>query len=92
MRAQKAFIRWGIVLAGIVLGQVILYGPSLLGYKVLLPLDLLAEPDVYLPQTADARKIEQQNRGLTDWVYVYEPSRLFAVSELSAGRFPAWAP
>ena len=38
---------WGgiaIAVLGIVVGQAILYGPSLIGKKILLPLDLLAVP------------------------------------------------
>ena len=39
-------------MAGIVLGQVILYGPSLAGRKVLLPVDYLPAPDVYTAPVA----------------------------------------
>jgi hypothetical protein len=46
-----------IVGAGIVLGQAILYGPSLIGEKVLLPLDLLARPGFYIPPTPETAKI-----------------------------------
>jgi len=38
-----------VVVLGILLGQLALYGPSLLGVKILLPLDLLALPHTYLP-------------------------------------------
>ena len=38
-----------MVVLGIFLGQLALYGPSLLGLEVLLPLDLLALPNTYLP-------------------------------------------
>ncbi len=81
-----------LVLAGIVLGQIVLYAPSLLGLKVLLPLDTLAQPNVYIPRTPGGQIVEEKDRGLTDWIYVYEPSRRFAVSEFRAGRLPAWAP
>ena len=41
--------KWGrllVVLLGIVVGQFILYGPSLVGSKILLPLDILQIPSV----------------------------------------------
>jgi hypothetical protein len=38
-----------VIVGGIVIGQAILYWPSLTGDKVLLPLDILAIPDFYLP-------------------------------------------
>src|SRR5947207_2664072 len=41
--------RLAIVLAGIMVGQVILYGSSLIGQKILLPIDFLAWPGVYIP-------------------------------------------
>jgi hypothetical protein len=81
-----------IVLAGIVLGQFLLYGPSLLGLKVLLPLDILTGAGVYIPRTPDIEKIEIQNVYLTDLVYVAEPVRKFLGDELRAGRWPLWMP
>jgi hypothetical protein len=81
-----------VVLAGIIVGQSILYGPSLIGRKVLLPLDILAQQDVYIPRTPEIAKVEAQNPTLTDMVYVYEPNRHFTWSELRAGRLPMWAP
>ena len=81
-----------IVLAGIVLGQFLLYGPSLLGLKILLPLDILTGPGVYLPRTPETEAIEIQNVYLTDLVYVVEPVRKFLGEELRAGRWPLWMP
>jgi hypothetical protein len=81
-----------IVLAGIVLGQVILYGPSLAGWRILLPLDNLAEPTVYLPRTAEVEQIEPHNPSRSDLIYLAEPARRFAVAELHAGRLPMWTP
>src|SRR5947199_154185 len=46
--AGGKFLRSQIVVAGIVLGQAILYGPSLIGQRILLPLDLLARRGMYL--------------------------------------------
>ena len=48
MRTPKifntGFSNLPIVFAGIIFGQAVLYGPSLIGKKILLPLDLLAQP------------------------------------------------
>ena len=81
-----------IVLAGIVFGQFVLYGPSLVGRKILLPLDILAAPKVYLPSTDQRAGIQPQDKTLSDLIYYMEPERRFAVSELHAGRFPIWNP
>jgi hypothetical protein len=81
-----------VMLAGIVLGQCVLYGPSLIGRKILLPLDILAQPSIYLPQTPEVRQIELHNRYQSDLIYVAEPFRRFAVSEIAAGRLPMWTP
>src|SRR5689334_10715517 len=86
------WIRLTLVLAGIILGQFILYGPSLVGRKVLLPLDILAQQNVYIPRTPEIGRIEAQDPTLTDMVYVYEPNRRFAFTELRTGRLPMWAP
>ena len=81
-----------IVLAGIILGQFVLYGPSLIGKTILLPLDVLAQPDTYLPWTPEYQGIVLHDFALSDRVYVFEPSRQFAASEIHAGRFPLWIP
>jgi hypothetical protein len=81
-----------VVLAGLILGQIILYGPSLIGRKILLPLDILAEPGIYLPRTPEVAKIEPHNRYQSDLIYYAEPSRRFGASEIRAGRLPMWTP
>jgi hypothetical protein len=81
-----------IVLAGIMLGQAALYGPSLIGRKILLPLDILAGEHVYLPRTPQFANIEPSDIFKLDLVFASEPGRRFAASELRAGRFPLWAP
>ncbi len=85
-------MRLAAVLAGIVIGQFILYGPSLVGRKILLPLDILRFPYVYLPTHPGMDRIMAQDAILGDEVYLFEPCRRFAVSEIRAGRFPMWAP
>jgi hypothetical protein len=84
------FLRWSIVLAGIILGQVFLYGSCLIGQKVLLPLDILAKPNVYIPSSPTSSP--GGDATLIDLVTQFEPERRFAVSELHSGRFPLWDP
>jgi len=81
-----------IVVAGIVLGQVVLYGPSLVGQKILLPLDILTYPGAYIPRTLETAKIVPHDLILSDLVFPLETARRFAVSEIHQGRFPLWAP
>lgn len=85
-------LRTMIVLLGIVIGQSILYGPSLTGTKVLLPLGLLAQPNIYLPRTEAVQEIVARTPMMSDLVYFYEPERQFIHRELMAGRFPLWTP
>src|SRR5258708_32428596 len=89
---KLAFAEILIVLGGIALGQAVLYGPSLFGQTILLPLDILAGPGVYIPRTPEVSKIEISDQLLGDWIYMAEPSRRFAVSELGAARLPMGAP
>ena len=90
--AGRRFPGFLLVLAGIILGQAVLYGPSLTGNKILLPLDILAQTGVYIPQTEETAGLAPHNMTLSDLVYQFEPARQFAVSELHQGRFPWWAP
>jgi hypothetical protein len=86
------FLKCLIVIAGILLGQAVLYGPSLIGQKILLPLDILAQPGVYIPQTPETAKVIPHNMTLSDLVYQFELDRQFAIAEMHHGRFPLWAP
>src|SRR5947207_11127862 len=79
-----------IVLAGIIAGQAILYGPTLVGEKILLPLDILASPSVYLPRTPEVEKIIPHDAVLADLVLQFETERRFTAAEIHAGRFPMW--
>ena len=90
--AGKKFMRVVLVVVGIILGQAILYGPSLIGEKILLPLDLLALRGDYIPSTPETAKIVPHNMVLSDLVTQFEPARRFAASEIHQGRFPLWAP
>ena len=79
-----------VVLAGIIVGQAILYGPSLIGEKILLPLDILALPGAYIPKTPGAKEVVAHDRTLVDLVFQFEPERRFTAAEIHAGRFPMW--
>ena len=81
-----------IVLLGIWIGQFMLFGPSLLGWKILLPLDILAYPGLYIPVTAETAGMVPQDIIRTDPLMQFEPERRFAASELAAGRLPVWQP
>ncbi len=90
--AEGKISRCVIVLAGIVLFQSFLYGPSLTGQKVILPLDILSMPGWYLPQTPGAAPYIPQDLAEADLVDQYEPTRVFSVTEIQQGRFPWWGP
>jgi hypothetical protein len=79
-------------LAGLVLPQVVLYGPSLVGTKVLLPLDLLRMPGLYQPAGDGAGPVYSDDIYLCDAVYQFEPMRRFSAAEVRAGRLPLWRP
>jgi hypothetical protein len=81
-----------IVIAGIILGQSLMYGPCLIGKKILLPLDTLTKPGEFIPSTPEIAKVQEWDRMLSDRVCAYEPARRFAARELHAGRLPLWTP
>ncbi len=86
---------WGgiaIAVLGIGFGQAILYGPSLVGKKILLPLDLLAVPGSYLPLTQQYKDIVPHNVTQSDLIFGLEPVREGVNNELRGGRLPLWTP
>jgi hypothetical protein len=89
---KRRLLRLLVVLAGIVLGQAVLYGPSLVGRKILLPLDILTEPKTYIPRTPELAATSPHNVQLGDLVFTTEPGRRFLGSEIRSGRFPLWNP
>ncbi len=91
-RGPRTFLRLAILLLGIFLGQFILYGPSLVGKKILLPLDILAGNGFYLPRTPGMARVQARDGSVADKVLLFEPARRFGVSEFQAGRFPMWMP
>jgi len=93
------FVRWYsqaklflLLTAGIVIGQAVLYGPALLGSKILLPLGCLTEGSSYIPHQTGAPEYESPQPVLLDLVTLTEPERRFAAREFSSGRFPSWSP
>ena len=84
--------RLAIVILGILVGQAALYGPSLIGSRILLPLDILAQDNVYIPKSPGLGSAPPHNFVLSDLVLQKEPNRLFAAKEIRSGRFPLWNP
>src|SRR5436190_1266858 len=84
--------RIAVLLAGWLVPQLILFGPSLVGTKVLMPLDLLALTDTYLPRSAQYSSVVPRDATLSDLVLVSEFNRQFAATEFRAGRLPLWTP
>src|SRR5947199_368488 len=60
-----------IVAAGIILCQSLMYGPCLIGKKILLPLDTLTKPGGFIPRTSEIAKVQECDRMLSDRVYVF---------------------
>jgi hypothetical protein len=89
---RRMLSRTAFFLLVVVALQAILFGPSLLGRKILVPLDILALPEIFLPRTPEVEKIVPHDFVLSDLVYQFEPARRFAASEIEAGRFPLWNP
>jgi hypothetical protein len=79
-----------IVLAGIMVGQAILYGPSFIGQKVLLPVDILTYEGAYIPKVPGAKPTVIHDVIPSDLIFQFEPERRFTAEELHAGRFPLW--
>lgn len=79
-----------IVLAGIMVGQAIIYGPSLIGQKVLLPVDILTYEGAYIPIVPGAKPAVIHDVIPSDLIFQFEPERRFTAAELHAGRFPLW--
>ncbi|MGA2617083.1 MAG: hypothetical protein ABSF26_05680 [Thermoguttaceae bacterium] len=90
------WLRWlpgaSVLVLGIVAGQAVLYGPSLTGRKVLLPLDILTLPYILIPRDAGLSPGMPHDFVLFDLVSTLEPGRCFAAGEIQAGRIPLWNP
>ena len=91
-RVGARLARAVVLVLGIALGQAVLYGPSLVGQKILLPLDILQAQGYYLPQTPELRDYRPRNRVFADEVVAIEMRRRFAAREVRQGRLPLWNP
>jgi hypothetical protein len=81
--------------AGLLIPQLVLLGPALLGRTVDLPVDLLAAPHVnYLPTRPEFANVTPHNPDdVTDLVLLGPALEgNFAARELRAGRLPLWQP
>lgn len=88
-------LRWQrmtLLLLGWLLPQLLLHGSVLTGARLALPLDCLALPDFYLPQTAEYSQVVPGDPVLTDLVLYYPFTRQFAAREIREGRLPHWNP
>ena len=90
--SSRRWLRLLVLVAGLVLPQGVLYGPSLIGAKVLLPLEVLRLPGLYQPPSDGAMPAYSDDIYLCDAVYQFEPMRRFAATEVRAGRLPLWRP
>ncbi|MBX3413760.1 MAG: hypothetical protein KF708_13800 [Pirellulales bacterium] len=77
------------VLGGIMAIQFLLYGSSLLGRTIFLPLDLLP---TYLPGISADVDLNSVDPSYADLVLVDEVFRVRAAREVRAGRLPLWDP
>ena len=84
--------RIALLLFGLVIPQVLLYGPSLAGSKVLLPLDILTVKGVYIPEPKNVAAPVPDNEVLVDEVLIGAPQLEYAAKELRAARLPLWNP
>jgi hypothetical protein len=89
---RNAISRLLMVAAGIIVGQAILYGPSLLGRTILLPIDRLLSSGIYIPRPVGVKETLPHNYVRTDLVLVFEPLRRFSAEERAAGRWAVWTP
>ncbi len=77
-----------VLTAGVLATHLILFAPSLLGQKILLPLDILG----YMPPVPGKAKVPVHNPAQSDEVLQFEFQRRFAAAEFRAGRAPLWTP
>lgn len=88
-------MRVAILLLGLVGPQVWLYAPSLMGTKLLLPLDNLTKRHFYVPTPPEQKRdtlIIPQNTMLDDIVLSIEFRRQLAIEAVRQGRLPLWNP
>jgi len=87
---QSHRFRYAFLWMGWLVPQLLLLGPCLLGFRVLVPCGLLATPGFYLPVTTETATIVPGDAALTDLVLIYPMVREFCAAEFRAGRIPHW--
>ncbi len=89
--AQARWFRAALLLAALVVPQVVLFGRSLVGQRILLPLDILRaiDPRVLRDPQAVARN-QPWNWMLSDQVTQHEPWRRYVADSVRSGRIPLW--
>ncbi len=90
-RHSSRLCRLAIVVTGLAVSQIILIGPSLIGQRILLPVDILKSDSYYIPSSQFSDP-SVHNQALADRILIFEPRHRFASSELRAGRLPMWSP
>jgi len=89
---QSHRFRYAFLWMGWLVPQLLLLGPCLLGWRVLIPCELLALPGYYLPETDEQAVFAPGHVALTDLVLSFPMARKFATSEYREGRIPLWQP
>jgi len=83
---------WLLLWTGWLAPQFLLLGPALVGRTVDIPVDLLATPLIYLPESDDSTVVVHHGAELEDLILCYPQARDFFAKELRAGRWPIWNP
>lgn len=89
---RTRLVRALVLLLVVLVPQCVLFGPSLVGAKILLPLDILKTRGTYLPVDLDAPAYRPQDVILADLVFELELERRYAVESIRSGRIPLWIP
>ncbi|MBK7874553.1 MAG: hypothetical protein IPJ77_02170 [Planctomycetes bacterium] len=89
---RSRFARALVLFVLMLVPQLVLFGPSIVGAKVLLPLDILKTRGTCLPVEAGAPPYRAQDIVLADLVFELEHERRYAVESIRAGRIPLWNP
>ena len=79
-------------LAALVIPQAVLFGPSLVGERILLPLDILTAIDPRVMSQPDSPEAKPWNWMLSDQVTQHEPWRRYVSQSVRNGRLPLWHP
>lgn len=93
-RAARAgwWRRVGGLLLLLIAPQVVLYGPSLVGVRLLLPLDILVAIDPVTLANPQSPAAKPWNGTLADQVLQHEPWRRYVADQVRQGRIPLWHP